>query len=450
MIVRFLCSLCALLSLQSVSLYAQPNDPLEARAQVLAATQDATFQLVQQVGGQPLLDGHSVAQIVGPTYGTGCLAGALKDAVQIGAPRWINDHTCQVTLRISGTTAASAIQNTLLLQAHAAEYQTNPTSPQDSDCQTNPTATRKAPYQTNPTTARTNQYQTNPTRIQTALEGWDQKTFLATGTSIAAAAISQLPLPADAPAVWQQTDPQQRRMRVQMAHDNAVSLALQQIAAIPLTENTSIQQLFDSKGTPAKTAMAAYLQSRPVIAVNFKDDLIVQVTIADDPQSAFEAFRDVASTINAPQLPPDEEAWDELQTRFIKSVTPVTGFSRRADHQAPSAADAPTSLTLDQAPAWINDQLNATATAPNAGSKLHTSLTAERQARAKLAEQVKRLPLGTGQTIGSAAETYPAIHDAVERTLKRARIYKSDYHSDGSVEIKIALNLRDLWQALTQ
>lgn len=235
-----------------------------------------------------------------------------------------------------------------------------------------------------------------------------------------------------------------------MAHDNAVSLALQQIAAIPLTENTSIQQLFDSKGTPAKTAMAAYLQSRPVIAVNFKDDLIVQVTIADDPQSAFEAFRDVASTINAPQLPPDEEAWDELQTRFIKSVTPVTGFSRRADHQAPSAADAPTSLTLDQAPAWINDQLNATATAPNAGSKLHTSLTAERQARAKLAEQVKRLPLGTGQTIGSAAETYPAIHDAVERTLKRARIYKSDYHSDGSVEIKIALNLRDLWQALTQ
>jgi len=121
-----------------------------------------------------------------------------------------------------------------------------------------------------------------------------------------------------------------------------------------------------------------------------------------------------------------------------------------------SRTDAPASVEVETAPpvqrrlpavapAWVTQQMDASASAPFAGSPLRSARDAETRARAQLHEQVRALPLTQDQSIRQAIESDPQLAAAIDRALRFARVSKTDYQSDGSVVVKISMELRDVW-----
>ena len=61
-----------------------------------------------------------------------------------------------------------------------------------------------------------------------------------------------------------------------------------------------------------------------------------------------------------------------------------------------------------------------------------------------------KLPLGDGRTLADAAAADASVATAIDRTLRRARTFKVDYGTDGTVKVRVALDLRYLWQELNR
>jgi hypothetical protein len=100
-------------------------------------------------------------------------------------------------------------------------------------------------------------------------------------------------------------------------------------------------------------------------------------------------------------------------------------------------------------PEWVWKQLDADARAGGGGTALKCARAAEGAAVGKLRAQVEGLSLD-GMTVGEAAKRDRRVADAVSRGVSRARVYKSDYHEDGTVTVYVSLDLRDVWEELRQ
>src|SRR5690349_15025028 len=73
-----------------------------ARPQVLAATKDAVSNLLDEVARVPLNVRLTVGDFLRQTRSTEEMVRVLQRAQQMGGPRWVDDHTCQIELQISG------------------------------------------------------------------------------------------------------------------------------------------------------------------------------------------------------------------------------------------------------------------------------------------------------------------------------------------------------------
>ena len=82
-----------------------------ARPQVLAATKDAVSNLLDEVARVPLNARVTVGDSLRQTRSTEEMVRVLQRAQQMGGPRWIDDHTCQVELQISGPIVAQQLKH---------------------------------------------------------------------------------------------------------------------------------------------------------------------------------------------------------------------------------------------------------------------------------------------------------------------------------------------------
>src|SRR3954470_24824562 len=80
------------------------------RSQVLAATKDAVSNLLDEVARVPLTARLTVGEILHQTRSTEEMVRVLQRAQQMGGARWIDDHTCQVELQISGPVVAQQLK----------------------------------------------------------------------------------------------------------------------------------------------------------------------------------------------------------------------------------------------------------------------------------------------------------------------------------------------------
>jgi hypothetical protein len=94
--------------------------------------------------------------------------------------------------------------------------------------------------------------------------------------------------------------------------------------------------------------------------------------------------------------------------------------------------------------------LDAEGNATAAKTRLLTQSAATGNATDLLRSRVNTLNLTADLTIGDAAKANPRIAAAVERAVLRARLYKVDYHADGSAMVRMMLDPRDLWNELRQ
>lgn len=375
-------------------------------AQVAAATSNAIEALRADVTDEPLGPKVTVQDLLKKTDSSAELMKTLRRAQRVGGARWIDDQTCQVRLELSGDRVADALVT--IAEKHA------DTSPIPADA------------------------------IRQKLKSWDDRTFVATGTSAASDLIAGLK-PMAGNEAWEGVSNEARKAAILSAKQTAAQHAIDGVKEIKLTKSKTVADALAN--SEVNDAMMAWAQSRPATSVQFRDDLAVEVTLVVPPGEMFDVFRTTLhDKKNVPQPASDEE-WARVRKEFVDRPTNVTGRGRAVSE----AASKPQLLSVlpDEAPKWVSQPLTAEATAEHAnGGKLRTARAAEEKAKEELRKKIDALYLTASQTIGDAAKQNKPLDSALDQALERAKPYKVDYRSDGSVNVKVILDGRDLWNAM--
>jgi hypothetical protein len=375
-------------------------------AQIDAATANAIEALRADVADERLSPKVTVQDLLKKTDASNELMKTLRRAQRVGGPRWIDDQTCQVRLELAGDRVADALAQ--IAQTHA------DTSPIPADA------------------------------IRQKLKSWEDRTFVATGTSAAAEIIGGLK-PQAGNEAWAHVSNEARKTAILSAKQNAAQRAIDGVKSIKLTKTKTVGDALTN--SEVNDAMFAWLQSRPVTSVQFRDDLGVDVTLVVLSGEMFDVFRNSMHDKKDVPQPASDEEWARVRKEFVDRATNVTGRGR-AISQAPTQPRL-LSILPDEAPKWVNQPLTAEATSDRgSGGKLRTARAAEDKAVIELRKKIDDLALSSSQTIGQAAKQNKSLSDAVDQALQRAKPYKVDYRGDGSVSVKVMLDARDLWNAL--
>ena len=382
------------------------DDP--RRAQVHAAQASAVSTLHDQIARAPITANLTVRDFLDRTHGHDELTRALQRAEQIGGPRWIGSGTCQVHLAISGKRVASA-----LAQIAAANPKSSPISPDE---------------------------------LAKQLAAWDEQTFSATGTSAGSAVVTQLRPAADS---WSSIAPERRRQAVESAIQSAANRVLDSIQPVALTNDLTLADLL--KRPEISKELHDWLVTRPVTKVDFRNDLQVEVALAVPPTDLSDRLRE--AVLSDKELPADarQADWPRIAQDVARRMAPAVGRARAA---RPELAEPPTAKAIelpDELPAWVNQQLGAEGTATpagGAGSRLKTARRAEEKAIRELRARVDALPLTPKLTVGDAAKGDANLSERIGWVTTLAQTDKVQYHEDGSVTVRVSLDLRELWQAL--
>jgi hypothetical protein len=392
------------------------------RSQVRAATADAVENLLDEVSRASLTRNLTVDDFLRRTNSRDEMIKVLQRAQQIGGPRWIDDHTCQIELQISGPIVAGALK-----RIGAA----NP---------------RHAPLPQG--------------ELERAVKQWDERSFSATG-----AATSKLPAAVHVRGndrIGQRRDPWHdvsqaaRDQAVAAAKVDAARRSLSSVRPIPLTPRSTVGDALEVK--EVGEGMQSWFASQTPARVELTDDMEAVVELAGTPAETFETFRDLAVKQKEVPLPTDDRGWNKAKDEFEhRMVTPIGRAVVAMDGAGGGevvAAPKPLGLPA-HAPSWVNRRLEATASGGEdrgiglvGRSKLQSARAAESAAEEKLRRQVEDLELRDKRTVGQAAKDDPRVEQAIRRALARTRIGKADYHANGSADVVVYLDLADLWQEL--
>jgi hypothetical protein len=332
----------------------------------------------------------------------------LHSADQIGGTRWLDDQTCQVRLEVRGADVARA-----LLELADKHPKAVPVS---------------------------------LAVLRERLKSWNDRTFPATGSSTAGAAVERL-RPDDSQVAWRAVGDKDRCAAINAARRNAAERVLDSVRPIDFADG---KKMADVLATPAiNDAVGKWLGSRPITSIEFRDDLEVRLTLAAAPDELWSTLRAGLERQSDVPAPRSEAQWDQMRKQVEDRMAPPVGRAVAVAGQAGAAAVA---IPLEP-PAWADDIADAEGSATAASSpKLRTARAAEAVALEHLRGRINALPLTAKLTLGDAARQNPRIEAAVSRSLSRARLSKVDYDSPtpGAVRVKMTLNLADVWRELAE
>jgi len=138
--------------------------------------------------------------------------------------------------------------------------------------------------------------------------------------------------------------------------------------------------------------------------------------------------------------------WERVNQQIEDLPSTMAGSASAM--MAGPATSLPSVVLPLQPPDWVDQQLQAEATASGVGSRLKIGRCAETDAVGKIRDQLLLLHLDPATTLGDAAHADPQLNQAVDRALLHAHTYRVDYNANGSVKVKVDLDLRDAWEAL--
>ncbi len=371
------------------------------QAQIQAATTHAVAALRDQILQMSLGGKLRVDDFLKQTQGADDLAKVLQSAQPVGGPRWVDDNTCQIRVELPASKISA------MLGSIASD-----------------------PGRHSPLSA---------SAVKVRLDNWKRLKFCAAGSSAGGQAI-ELARPADASGKWSSITETIRKSAVARAHADAVTQLLSQLNPIVLTGETHAK---DALADPAISAhLSAWLDRQPVTQIEFLDDLNVKVTIAIAPRSLAGALKAAVQhdPAFARALPID---WDHVTAAMSALPASVTGTA-----SVVPATTLPNTILPVQPPDWIDQNLQADATATGAGSRLKIGHAAEARAVASIREQLLSLHIDPRTTLGDAAKTDPQLNQAIDRSLLQAHAARVEYLADGSVKVHVSLDLREAWDEL--
>ena len=382
------------------------------RAQVIAATKDAVANLTDEVYRASLTRSVSVGEFVQRTRSGEEFSKVLQRAQQIGGPRWIDDHTCQIELQISGAVVGQSLK-----RIAAADP-------------------RRSPLSVN--------------EVARAVKDWDERSFSGTG-----AATSRLPVMKGrrAPHMGLQRDPwwdvsePARDQAVAAARADAARRVIASVKPIALTPKSDVGDVLAVKGVA--DGMQEFLVSQPAARVELNDNLEAEVELSATPGDTFGAFHDLAQKQKDVAVPADDQDWAKVRDQFERRMATPIGRAPAVQGKVNEAAvGKPAALLPDRAPPWVGQRLEATGKASAlAKSKLMAARAAESAAEDKLRKQIQELKLDDNRTVGQAAKNDPRVDQAISRAVSRARIGRAEYQDNGA-EVSVYLELSEVWAAL--
>ena len=226
--------------------------------------------------------------------------------------------------------------------------------------------------------------------------------------------------------------------------DEAVARASAQLRAQvmdqPVGADLSVGQLAARLNAARDVDAVIAENTRQVGGLRWVDSGTVQVRLELDADAV--RGRLVELTERTPAAPVSPDELRRLLGRWRVDRFVATGTGGAPSGAAPAAAQA-----VNDVPAWTDDLLDASGTAPRGKSRLHTARAAEVAARAELGRQVDELRVGQGLTVRDVAARDPTVGAAVARAVARARVTRVDHAADGGVTARVSLDLRSVWRA---
>lgn len=377
-------------------------------AQVDAARSDALEALRREILAAQILPDATVQTLVDRAGGQGLISKALTTAQQLGGPRWIDDQTCQVTLSINGDEIAKALVQMSESKPRALSV--------------------------------------TPPVLRDKLKRWRHRTFESVGTSIGWSAVDRL-RPDPTQASWQNVSDDDRRRAIVAAKQGAVAAVLESLKPIPLEGTHTIAEALALP--PVDQELRKWLSSRPITAVQFRDNREVRLALSVAPQEMWPVLKEALQRQKSVPVPTKVNDWIRVREQVSARMAPPIGSSS-AEATPTAAATRPAVALPTEPPPWVNESMDATGSSNAVGSPLRTARAAEAAALQQLRTKLNSLVLSPGLTLGDAAKQDPRIENAVARSVQRAQIAKVEYDSPtrGSVRTKLALNLEDLWREL--
>jgi hypothetical protein len=373
-------------------------------AEIAAATENARAALRLELLDWTITPSLKVEDLLEHSGKTKPFDAVIDRAQQMGGVRWLDDQTCQVRLEITGREAAAA-----LLRIASDKSTHVPRSAGE---------------------------------FRRALGRWDDLNFCADGTSIAPTLAARL-APAGA-GPWATVSDRERQAALVAARDNAVDRIVQSIGMVGLPHGHRLAEVLADRH--ASATVVSWLQSRPITAVQFGEDLEVRLTIAAPPAELWTVLRPtLADQLRVP-TPTGDAGWQTLRSAVMAHVGPGVGRSFAVE-----AAPAQPAIVLPaQPPAWAATIATADGNARSAGFQLRTARAAEQVALDHLRAKIDSLPLTSQLTLGQAAATDPRIAKAIDRAIDMAQTYQVDYDAPapGSARAKVQLPLALLWREL--
>jgi hypothetical protein len=397
------------LALQQDAAAQQRPDP--TRAQIDAATADAIRALKRDIRAAAITPSLTVGDFAKQTDSNDALDEAIERAQQIGGPRWIDDQTCQVKLEVDGARVARSLVSIAAVRP------------------------RVSPL---PAAA-----------LEQRIANWKNRSFTATGTSISADRVPVI-RPSDTNLRWSSITDDDRRLAVAAARQDAARKLIDSIRPIEYGPGKTFGDVVSRE--PVQKAVTDWVASQPVTQLRYDDNMEVELMVATPPDALLQTVMASAGATQGTTLPSDEQTLEALQREFSRRTTSAVGRAKVSHGDAaPTTAVATAAIDLpDRAPEWVFHSLDAEGNATAAKTRLLTQSAATGNATDLLRSRVNALNLTPDLTIGDAAKANPRIAAAVERAVLRARLYKVDYHADGSAMARMMLDPRDLWNELRQ
>lgn len=379
----------------------------DREAQIEAAKSDAIESLKRQIIASHINNELTVADVIDKLAGAAELDRTLEAAEELGGPRWLGEQAVQVRLSIDGSRISRMLLK--LVQAHPKQ---SPISLES---------------------------------LRRQLKWWSDRIFSATGTSMGAGDIGRL-RPSLSDRTWWAVSDADRRRAILAARDNAVDRVLQSLGSIDLAGGKTLGQALADPSV--RQSIKQWLENQPIKDVEFNNDLTVRLTLADLTTGLWPVLKSALSNQHAIPVPTNDAEWDRLREQVTSQLGNPVGIGV-VQPPGQSGGGPPAVSLPPEPPNWSKEQAEAEATSPQDGSALHTSRRAEALAMEKLRDQVNRLLLIPGMTIGDAAGKDPRIEQAVAKCLTRARPSKVDYGPKGAVTVHVVLRLAELWSLIS-
>jgi hypothetical protein len=234
-----------------------------------------------------------------------------------------------------------------------------------------------------------------------------------------------------------------RDERVATALSAANANLRQQVLHAPLGETLHVSD-FLARQDDLSDLDRALQNAQPVGGTRWVDEQVCQVRLELPASKISDVLLKIAAD------PARQPALSPAQVRSCVSHWKRSKFCAGGSSETTpaGATTLPTTVLPLTPPDWVDEQLQAQGSARGVGSPLKLARAAEIKAAGDLRRQILSLHVDDRTTLGDAAKGDAQLDKAIDRSLLQAKTYHVDYLPDGSVNVRVSLDLQDAWDQL--